>query len=200
MVKTRPSQPRPDTRDAVMRATAALLAEVGVSATTAEAIAARAKVSKATLYRWWPNKTAVAIEAFAAHMAEEVQIPDTGSGRDDLVAQLGDVVMFFSGANGRILTDLIADAQNTPETTRELYDRFFIPRRQAVRELWSRGVCSGAFGPAVEPELAIDLIYGPVIYRLLTGTRTLTEAELPAYVDTLLTGLAAAQPTTKGGK
>ncbi len=172
-----------------MRAAADLLREVGVRATTAEAIAARAGVSKATLYKWWPNKTAMAIEAFDAHMSDEVRIPDTGSVRDDLTLQLRDLVSFLAGPDGRILVELVAEAQTTPEATRDLQERFLKPRRSAARVLWERGVDRGEFRRDVDAELAIDLIYGPILSRLLTGAFTPVASAVPTYVEALLTGL-----------
>jgi AcrR family transcriptional regulator len=188
------SRRRDRTYTSVMRATAELLREVGVRSTTAEAIASRAGVSRATLYKWWPNKTAVAIEAFATHMSEAVHVPDTGRARDDIVRQLQEVAAFFSGSNGRILAQLVAEAQSTPEAMRDLQERFFVPRRAAVLQLWNRGVAQGEFRSDIDPELAIDLIYGPVVYRLLAGALPLTVSELPGYVDVILAGLGTRPP------
>lgn len=190
-------RPRERTAAAVMRATAELLAESGVRATTAEAIVSRAGISRATLYKWWPNKTAVAIEAFATAMSQEVRIPDTGSARDDIVVQLQEVVGFYSGRNGRILAELVAEAQATPEATLDLQERFFVPRRSAVRVLWNRGVARGELRSDIDAERAIDLVYGPVIYRLLIGATLFTAAEIPAYVDAILTGLATMPRITR---
>jgi AcrR family transcriptional regulator len=189
LVGTEAGGRRDRTHTAVMRATAELMREVGVKATTAEAIAARAGVSKATLYKWWPNKTAIAIEAFAQHMSQEISIPDTGSGRDDLVQQLREVITFLAGPDGQLLVDLVADAQATPGAIADLNERFFEPRMAAVGAFWARGVERGDFRADILPEIAMDLIYGPIVARLLTGRFQPSLPHVPEYVDWLLSGL-----------
>ena len=82
--RTRAGRPRSEeSRTAVLCATSALLHDVGLRAMTTEQIACRSGVSKATIYKWWPNKYAVAVEAFLSEMAAESADPDTGSARDD---------------------------------------------------------------------------------------------------------------------
>lgn len=181
---------RQSTYARIMRAAADLLQREGVTGATVEAIAAQAKVSKTTLYKRWPNRTAILIEAFAAHMSREVVTPDTGSAVDDIVQQLREVVSFLAGPEGRILTALIAESQQQ-FASRDLRDLFFNPRRQVVRELWQRGVAQGLFRNDLDADLAIDLIYGPVIYRLVSDSTLLAPDELPHYVKILLTGLGA---------
>ena len=82
--RARPGRPRSEeSRAAVLRATSELLHEVGLRATTTEEIASRSGASKATIYKWWPNKYAVAIDAFLSELMAESADPDTGSARDD---------------------------------------------------------------------------------------------------------------------
>src|ERR1700752_5494868 len=76
-------------RAAALRATSELLHEVGAHAMTTEEIAARSGVSKATIYKWWPNKYAVAVEAFLSEMATTSPDPDTGSAEEDFRRALG---------------------------------------------------------------------------------------------------------------
>src|ERR1700722_9199457 len=101
MVKDQPQarrgRPRSEqARAAVLRATSELIREVGLRGMTAEDIAARSGASKATIYKWWPNKYAVAVEAFLSQMAVESADPDTGSAREDFRLALRGMVHFYT--------------------------------------------------------------------------------------------------------
>src|SRR6201991_4852191 len=94
--RPRPGRPRSEeSRAAVLRATSELLQEVGRRAMTTEEIASRSGASKATIYKWWPNKYAVAIDAFLSEMMAESRDPDTGSARDDFSAVMRGLMHFY---------------------------------------------------------------------------------------------------------
>ena len=102
--RTRPGRPRSQqSRAAVLRATSELMREVGLRAMTTEDIAARSGASKATIYKWWPNKYAVAVEAFLSEMAVESADPDTGSAREDFRLALRGLIHFYTGEYGASL-------------------------------------------------------------------------------------------------
>ncbi len=110
--RTRPGRPRSEeSRAAVLRATSELLHEVGLRAMTTEEIASRSGASKATIYKWWPNKYAVAIDAFLSEMMAESPDPDTGSARDDLSLVLRGLMHFYTGPSGRVYAQLVGEAQ-----------------------------------------------------------------------------------------
>ena len=97
-------RPRSETaRQAILCAASGLLARDGFAGVTMEAIAARAGVSKATLYRWWPNKSAVLMEAFLAATAPCCAAPDTGDVRNDLRQRMRGLAQAFSGRLGTII-------------------------------------------------------------------------------------------------
>src|ERR1700756_2928838 len=99
--RLRPGRPRSEqTRVAVLRTTSELMREVGLRAMTTEDIAARSGASKATIYKWWPNKYAVAVEAFLSEMAVESADPDTGSAREDFRLALRGLIHFYTGEYG----------------------------------------------------------------------------------------------------
>src|ERR1700755_3646937 len=100
--RIRPGRPRSQqSRAAVLRATSELTREVGLRAMTTDDIAARSGTSKATIYKWWPNKYAVAVEAFLSEMAVESPDPDTGSAREDFRLALRGMVHFYTSESGR---------------------------------------------------------------------------------------------------
>src|ERR1700760_3789148 len=100
---TRAGRPRSQqARVAVLRATSELMREVGLRAMTTEEIAARSGASKATIYKWWPNKYAVAVEAFLSEILVESADPDTGSAAADFRIVLRGLAHFYASASGRV--------------------------------------------------------------------------------------------------
>ena len=177
-------------RAAVLRATSELMREVGLRAMTTEDIAARSGASKATIYKWWPNKYAVAVEAFLSEMAVESADPDTGSAREDFRLALRGLIHFYTGENGRAYAQLVGEAQFDPKIGAELRDHLVGSRRELVRAIWDRGVARGELRADVDPEVAIDLIFGPAMYRLVAGHAPLDDTAAEAVVDAAIRGLA----------
>ena len=189
--RTRPGRPRSEeSRTAVLRATSELLHEVGLRAMTTEEIASRSGASKATIYKWWPNKYAVAVDAFLSEMMAESRDPDTGSARDDLAAVMRGLLHFYTGPSGRVFAQLVGEAQADPVVRDELRTNLVDSRRELFRTIWSRGVDRGELRGDVDPEVAIDLVIGPALYRLMIGHAPLTDASADALVDVAIRGLA----------
>src|SRR5580704_9361239 len=95
--KRSPGRPRSEqARVAILRSTLKLLGENGFSELTIEAVAARAGVGKATVYRWWPNKAALIADAFASSTTRKLHFPDTGSVRADMSQQMHQVIKIFN--------------------------------------------------------------------------------------------------------
>ena len=189
--RTRAGRPRSQqARAAVLRATSELMREVGLRAMTTEDIAARSGASKATIYKWWPNKYAVAVEAFLSEMAVESADPDTGSAREDFRRALRGLIHFYTGEYGRAYAQLVGEAQFDPKIGAELRDHLVGARRELVRAIWDRGVARGELRADVDPEVAIDLIFGPAMYRLVAGHAPLDDTAAEAVVDAAIRGLA----------
>jgi AcrR family transcriptional regulator len=179
-----PGRPRSEqSRIAVMRATSELLHEVGVRAMTTEEISARSGVSKATIYKWWPNKYAVAVEAFLTEMMAESPDPDTGSARDDFFLVIRALIHFYTGAGGRVFAQLVGEGQSDPLVQHELREHLIAPRRKVLRMLWDRGVARGELRTDIDANTAVDLLVGAVTYRILLGHGPLDDAAAEALVD-----------------
>lgn len=188
----RPGRPRSDrSRAAVLRATSELMHEVGLRAMTTDEIAGRSGTSKATIYKWWPNKYAVAVEAFLSEMFTESPDPDTGSAHEDFRLALRGMFHFYASPSGRIFAQLVAEAQFDPAVAVEFRDRLVGSRRRLVRAIWDRGVARGELSPDVNPEVAIDLVFGPAMYRLVAGHAPLAQSAADEIVDAAMRGLAA---------
>ncbi len=186
-----PGRPRSEqSRVAVLRATSELLAEVGLRAMTTEEIAGRSGASKATIYKWWPNKYAVAVEAFLTEMMAESPDPDTGSAREDFRRVVRGLAHFYTGASGRVFAQLVGEAQSDPLVQVELQTKLTEPRRKLMKTIWDRGVARGELRAGLDADAAIDQLIGPMLYRLLLGHAPLDDAAADAVVDGALSGFA----------
>jgi AcrR family transcriptional regulator len=170
---------------AILKATLYLLERKPLRKVTADAIARRAGVSKATIYKWWPNKSLVALDAYLAGMTEQVAMPDTGSAEVDFREQLKSVMAFYTSPLGRLFGQFLAEGQSDPE----FRERFLYARRNAARVMWQRGVDRGEIRKEVDGEIVLDLIYGPMIFRLLAGHGSLGPHESEAVVEAVFGGL-----------
>lgn len=188
----RPGRPRSEqSRSAVVRATSELLHEIGLRAMTTEQIATRSGASKATIYKWWPNKYAVAVDAFFSELQADSPDPDTGSARQDFTIWLRRLCHFYAGPSGAVFAQLVGEAQFDPEVATELRDGLVRSRRAVLETIWDRGVARGELRADVDRDVAIDLIIGPALYRLMTGRGGLDEAAADAMADTVIRGLSA---------
>jgi AcrR family transcriptional regulator len=188
--RSRAGRPRSErSRTAVLRAAAELMHEVGLRAMTTEEIAGRSGASKATIYKWWPNKYAVAVEAFLSELRVESPDPDTGSAAEDFRVALRGLAHFYASASGRVFAQLVGEAQFDPVVAAELQDRLIHARRDVSRTIWDRGVGRGELRGDVDPEVGIDIVFGPAMYRLMTGYAPFDEAAADAVIATVMRGL-----------
>jgi AcrR family transcriptional regulator len=183
---TAPSPARRSERSyrAIIDAAKELLDEQGFAATSIDQIARRAGVGKQTIYRWWPNKAAVVLEAHAEQAAERVPIPDTGDLRSDLRAAAAAFSRNLSdSAIGRVCVELIGEAQVDERFAAAYREMFVATRRAVLRELLERARERGEVRKDVDLELALDLFFGPIWYRRLVRHAPLTREFAHAMAD-----------------
>jgi AcrR family transcriptional regulator len=126
-----------------------------------EEVAARAGVGKATIYRRWPSKGVLALDAFVAAFREQQPLPDTGTLRGDLVAALTAWVRLVTGtAMGPMLTGLIAEAQHDPGLRAAWRERVLEPLRSQHRIMLDRAIARGELPATVDQEVVLDLFFG----------------------------------------
>jgi AcrR family transcriptional regulator len=178
-------------RDAVLKAAMELVQEDELRIASVDRIAARSGVSKATIYKWWPNRTAVAIDAFLHQMMVDAPVPDTGSAAEDFRLTLRGIMHFYSSPLGAIYARLVGESQFDPTDRERVRTHQVNVRRAAVRKIWDRGVARGELNPKVDPEVALDLIFGPAMYRRATGHGGLTPADADVIVATAMRALAS---------
>nr|WP_255525535.1 TetR-like C-terminal domain-containing protein [Mycolicibacterium sp. BK634] len=116
--------------------------------------------------------------------------PDTGSARGDFTVWLRGLCHFYTGPSGRVFAQLVGEAQFDPEVSAELREGLVRSRRAVLETVWDRGVVRGELRADVDRDVAIDLIIGPALYRLITGRGALDDATADAIVDTALRGLS----------
>ncbi len=167
-------------RKRILQAALELLESHAFSEITTEAIAERAGASKATIYRWWPNKAAVLIEALREAVARESPFPHTGELHQDLRLQLHNFLKLLTGRRGRIFKAFIAAAQNDPEIAKTFRTTWIAPRRAEAKASLER-YRGGQLPQNADLELVMDVLYGPLYFRLLAGHGPLS----PAYTDAL---------------
>ncbi|MEW6474892.1 MAG: TetR/AcrR family transcriptional regulator [Actinomycetota bacterium] len=170
---------------AILKATIALLEEVGFGGLTIDGIAARAGVGKATIYRHWSSKAEVAVEAFRAFIPP-LDDPDTGSLADDLRALLHQMVDGLANSPlAGILPSLVEAAERDPEVER-LFKDFGTTRRNVFRGVFTRAAARGELRAGLDHDLAIDLLVGPIFTRRLVTRRPLTRKHANAVLEMLL--------------
>jgi AcrR family transcriptional regulator len=174
---------------AILQAAAELLEEKGYAAVTIEAIAARAGAGKQTIYRWWPSKAAVILEAYAVQASRTTPIPNTGSVRNDLCQVLQQLFVTLNTSAGLAMTSLIAEAQLDPAFAITFREQFINNCRDTIRAVLQQGIEQGELRANLDLDLVVDAIYSPVWYRLLLKHAPLNEAFAEAIVDLLLTGM-----------
>jgi AcrR family transcriptional regulator len=191
-VTSKPGRPRNDeAHRAILVAANAILEEAGIARFTIEAVAARAGVGKATIYRRWPSKGALAVAGFLAETVPKIRYPDTGSSLEDLARQIQSVASVYGGPAGRVLSAIIAEGQHDRFTMEAFVEGYARPRRDDARRILEAGIARGELRPGLDIEAAIDALYGPVYYRMLVPVGPLDAAWVEALVSNVLRGLAA---------
>jgi AcrR family transcriptional regulator len=181
-------------RKAILDAAAELLLARGLSAVSMDAVAERAGVSKATIYRWWPTKETLALDALFTEWAAASPYPrDTGSLRGDLLALLRPWARLASSRPyGRVIAALITEAQTDPVFAAEYRHRVVEPRRDQARAIFRRAIERGEIPANTNIEVALDLLYGPLYHRLLHGHAPLTDRFTQDVIDMALNGIQPA--------
>jgi AcrR family transcriptional regulator len=182
-------------RRAILDATAELVSEVGYPKLSIEAIAARAGVGKQTIYRWWPSKGAVVFDAFLSLQEDEggTALPES----EDIGADLS--LLLRGTAQGLVdprfdepYRALTTEIQHDPELARELLDRLLGPLLDATRQRILRGQAVGQIDAAVDPEIVVELLFGPLFHRWLLRTAPLDDAYADAVAAHVLRAIQPA--------
>jgi AcrR family transcriptional regulator len=177
-----------EAHQAILDATLALLAEVGFSALTVEGVAGRAGVGKATIYRRWPSKLPLVVEAFGG--LPSFEDADTGSLAGDLKAMLRTYLELFNETPLAAVLPALASERAHDPALAELFDPVLRQRRSPLTRALERAVARGEVRADLDLDLAADLIVGPIAVRLFFTGRKVTTKMVDPMVDLALSGVA----------
>ncbi|GAA2408377.1 TetR/AcrR family transcriptional regulator [Actinomadura vinacea] len=174
---------------AVLDATVELLGETGYAALSMGAVAQRAGVHRPAVYRRWPSKRHLVVDAVAARLGLD-PTPDTGDLRADLVTGITTVVDSLAGTPlGRVLPALVADLAADPELSERFLDQVFHPRRATTAATLRAAAGRGEIRADFDMDFVLDALAAPLYYRVLFGHLPLTRRLAEQCVDAVLAGL-----------
>ena len=173
---------------AVLDAAIALVREIGYDDVTIEGIAERAGVGKATLYRWWPSKELLVVEAIE-RIIVNIPVPDTGSVRRDLRILLDQTGRLYRDrATAGLLSGLVAAVHRSPRIADAVRVHLVGPRQKAFAAVLARGVARGELRRGLDAALVTDMISGALFYRVLLRGQKVDARVLRGLLDTALKG------------
>ncbi|MFC5185844.1 TetR/AcrR family transcriptional regulator [Actinomadura harenae] len=180
---------REDITDSLRAAVFEELAASGYGRLSVEAVARRAGVGKTAVYRRWPSKLELVIDAVSAVAALRIPVPDTGSLLGDVQTLLKILARALRHPlAAQIVPDLLAEAARNPDIARTLEKALRDTQRDITSQVFGRAVERGELPEGAGTDLALDLLTGPLYWRLTV----LRAAPTPAYLDELAATIVAA--------
>ena len=191
------SRPRgADATASILRAALELGEKAGFDALTVEGIADRTGVAKTTIYRRWPNVSAIVMDAFLSEVTRAAPIREKTTARESFATSMKLLVRAYRGQQGRIMRPLLGRAQVDDRLREAVKTRWVEPRRQIAREIIRRGMANGELRPGLDPDVVLDALYGPIYHRLLVpyGDAGISDAYVDEVIDTVFGGLELKEP------
>lgn len=173
--------------DAILLATLALLAEVGYDRMTMDAVAKRARASKATIYRRWQDKAELVVTAVRRHAGSPVMTPpDTGSLRQDLLAVLGVMRSSLTGQDAALILGLMIAMRHDPELARTVRGQVVDDKREVFGAVIARAVARGDLPATVDHALFVEISSAMLFSRLFVTGEPLDDAFIHHLTDAVL--------------
>ena len=192
----RPASTAAESHAAIMDAVYALLQEGSAKDFSMEAVAKRARVSKPTLYKWWPSKAALIMAMFHERLVVDPKAPPAATTAEAaLRTTMRRLIKGFNGLFGKVLADLIAEGQSDQAVLRDLYEGHLKVRQAANIAEIERAKITGEFAADTNPDLVINAVFGALIYRLLLRL-PITEKYGDELIDTVLGGIRPRTPVS----
>jgi len=163
----------------------------GFREVSVESIAADAGVGKTTIYRRWPNKAAVIMDAFLLEVEPNTAFPAKERAIESLRAQMLSQAKVFRGKYGILIRALLGEAQLDADMRDAFRDRWITPRRRALKSVVEHAMAEGDFRRDIDPECAMDMLYAPIYYRLLIGSGPISDSFVNGLLDQVSRGLGA---------
>jgi AcrR family transcriptional regulator len=177
-------------RTRIQQAAVELLIEGGFLNLTCDAIAQRAGTSKATIYRWWPNKVQVVIDAFIDTLSPHLQIYPADTLVDFISIHVRQFIKVMSGQNGKLLAAVLAAAQVVPELHEAYLVHWLKPRRELLQQTLRRFQQSGELPAQIDVDVVIDALYGPLHMLLMVQRCRLKPSYAEKLTQILVNGVA----------
>ena len=189
-----PGRPRdPEADRSILQATIELLGEEGYEGLSIEAVAARAGVGKTTVYRRWPSKEPLVVDAIKRYKSPEEPQPQRAdeSTREALSRVLGGFIKTVGRSeSGRMMAGLVAEMARNPQLAAAVRTGILEHRREIVFAILERGIQRGEIRPDVDVEVVADMLGGTVVMRVLLTGGAVTPKLIRSAVDTLVDGAA----------
>lgn len=183
-------RPRSDaSRKAILKAAFAVLKERGYEGMAIELVAERAKVGKTTIYRWWPNRAELAVDAFFDSTKTILLFPNKGSAKEDFRQQIQELAAFLSGSTGMVLAAMIAGGRTDKLLAKALGERWVMPRKKWGIERLQKAVADSECIEGLNIEAALSLMYSPIYTPMLFGMGVPTMEKIDAYLDIAFKGI-----------
>ena len=174
---------------AVMDTARILFEQQGYAGATIEAISGRSGVAKTTIYRWWPNRVALLVDVLVEMAMALVPPPRGNDPMRAMRTELRGIAGALNGPLGRLLMSLLGEAQQDAQVRKVLVNRLFRPRTEASAANIGRAQTDGAIRADVPPEVAIDLLVGPLFYRAFVQHHPVSEAYVKQVLEYVMEGL-----------
>ena len=184
-------------RQNVLHAASSLLDERGFRAMTIEGIAERAGASKVTLYRWWPNKAAIVMDAFLAAVSPKITFHRTNSAINDLREQMISFAVLLRDRQGLTIANLLGEGVHDRELSEAFRDRWLMPRRADALRVLARAVEAGDVRRDIDPHIVLDALYSPFYYRLLIKHGPLSDEFVEETWRTVMRGVVTPEARTR---
>jgi AcrR family transcriptional regulator len=175
-----------ETTNAILQSAYTLMATTGLAATSIDAVARHSNVSKMTIYKWWPSREALLIDAFLDHASLMLPLPTSGTATDRLRSHAAAYAKALQGEFGKVQLAVISECISKTGSAEIFFERYLRYRRAALVQLIAAGQQDGSVGAAGTPEDLYDAIYGSLFYRYIFEIKPISPAQARNLVDTLL--------------
>jgi AcrR family transcriptional regulator len=167
--------------------------ELGFRPLSVEAIAAKAGVGKTTIYRRWPNKGAVVMDAFLSIVGPKTIFPSTDRAINSIQLQMRAQVKAFRSKYGNMVRSLVGDGQFDSDVLEAFRQRWILPRRQLARNAIELAMKQGDLRSDLDVDTVIDTLYAPIYYRLMFETGPISDAYANVLYRSVIEGYGTSQ-------
>lgn len=184
-------RPGAEVREEILEASAELLFDEGMAGFTIQKVAKLSGASKMTIYKWWPSKGALALDGYFRRVEPQLAFPDTGDIEADLRTQLHAFLrVILDSPAGRVIGELIGEAQSDPGLKAAYLERYSGPRRAKAVAAMETAKGRRQLSASLDPETVVDQLWGACYHRLLLPDQPLTDEFVDALVDNLFHGIS----------